>query len=927
MQDIARVLESTPHQHYNSLTRPIASWHSYAIIILGYYVTGWLGIWLTLPFANVTPFWPAAGISFAAFYWLGRRAILSILIAAITLDVHYTLAYDQMTLMHALKAVLIAFASLLQGWTGAFLVRERFSKQVTLSSMPQVLTTVILAGPVACLVPSLLGVMLETLLGNFTFSVVPVVWITWWMGDSLGVAIVTPTILLLALPMHKAMSWRQLYLPLMLIISLVAVMISIAAQLNQQTLLRQQEAQANLVIKAFQSGLNNTLDQVRNLAAFSQARDTLTRQDFYRFTQQQLKQSAALQVLIWAPWVDGLDREAMEQQARADGLLQFQITEQTDVGLLIAAKPRAYYLPIFYLEPFVARQVLIGLDLASVASQQATIEWVRANLQSQLSPPSNIYPKPQGTPHYLFYKPVIGEQQGRAELQGLIVGVIDTKLLLRNAMQEQSLGLLVTLRDATAGTKQVVVAPEESLEHSRTIVEYAFSVAGRQLEIALYKDPRYMPAFEDWLMWGILTLGLMVIAVMNALLVTVTSTRYLVAEEIRKQTANLEQQKQSAELATQIKSQFLANMSHEVRTPINAIAGLHHLALNETNIDKMKRYISQAVSSSVVLKRIINDILDYSNIEAGKLTLEKHPVAIRDVVLAFREYIRQEAERKGLHFQLYVDDAVPEWLLGDEVRLQQIILNLLSNALKFTSFGFVALELSYLPVEGVLRITVRDSGEGMTESQLNKVFQPFVQADESVTRRFGGTGLGLSIVKNLVQLMNGEITAESTLKSGSCFVVTLPLIKTAAPLTEAPQSVLQQAFSPDGHSVLVVEDNIINQQVVSAILEQAGYQVDCADNGKQALQRLQQRQYDLILMDIQMPVMDGLTTTKAIRAMSNGQNQLIIGLSANAMEEDKDAALLSGMNDYLTKPLEPELLLTTLANFLSYRVQPRQSVN
>jgi len=396
----------------------------------------------------------------------------------------------------------------------------------------------------------------------------------------------------------------------------------------------------------------------------------------------------------------------------------------------------------------------------------------------------------------------------------------------------------------------------------------------------------------------------------------------------RKQTEQrLQEAKAAAETAARFKSEFLANMSHEIRTPMNAILGLTQILEREPLTPDQRDMLGKIGDAGHGLLHIINDILDFSKIEAGQLTVERLPFDLPPVLSLLETLLTGSAEDKGLRLRIEPPTGLTGAVLGDPLRLKQILLNLVSNAIKFTDRGAVTVRVLPLALTETavrLRFEVSDTGIGIGPEALAKLFQPFTQADASTTRRFGGTGLGLSICKRLVELMGGTIGATSAPGAGSTFWFELPCERaaSAAVVAGAPAaaSAAPAATGPrlPGLRVLAVDDNRINLFMLERALKLEGAHVHLAADGQQALQTLaaDPRGFDCVLMDVQMPVMDGLTATRRIREQPALENLPVIALTAGVMAEERERALAAGVDDFLAKPLVLETMVAMLRPYL-----------
>ena len=386
--------------------------------------------------------------------------------------------------------------------------------------------------------------------------------------------------------------------------------------------------------------------------------------------------------------------------------------------------------------------------------------------------------------------------------------------------------------------------------------------------------------------------------------------------QFKKMNENLSVAKEMAEQASQLKSQFLANMSHEIRTPLNAIMGFITL-LNENETDEQKlKYLSIIKNASDSLLQIINDILDISKIESGKLVIEPYNFNPYKDLIEIAELFQAKAAEKNIVFNIKYNNSIPKVLYGDLLRIKQIYSNLLSNAIKFTPEGSKVKSVVWYK-DGYLNIIVKDYGIGITEEKQKTIFEPFTQAEGSTTRKYGGTGLGLTISLELAHLLGGEITLKSKEGKGSMFKLSIPV-----PIGEEEKDESDSVDELDlkGH-ILIVEDYEANRMFVSIVLDNAGITYDMAHDGLEAIEKFKENKYDLILMDENMPNMGGMEATKEILKLEQEQNlphTPIVSLTANALQGDKERFLAAGFDDYLTKPIEPDLLLKTLAKHINH---------
>ncbi len=914
-------------------TKPAAdlwrSWPALMAVVVGYYLLAWLAGWTRIPAGFVVPLFPAAGLALVATLRGGLRPLAAVAIGALAFNLNLQLSLAPWPVAVGL-ACAVTVGSTLQAFLGSLLIRRLLSERAVADAFAVMLPIFIAGGLVACLCAASISTLAFFMFGGLPAAGVGRFFFTWWTGDAAGVMVCSP--FLLAFCGVTIRDFRERLLTLVLPLSLAMAIVLVA--FDGIRTFRQEEFASAFADRSDRDGgiLQRAIDLhvevLRGLARSIGNARPLTAEDFRRLVADPLVRYPGLKALSWNPVVNAGERQAHVAAMRTSGLPDYRIVARVDEALVDAPiAPR--YVVVAFIEPYAENRAAQGFDINSNTVRRSSIEASELSGLPVTTGRITLAQEQESQFGVLVLAPVL---EADGSLQGFVVAVLRLGALLQEVLGPNAdPGLRYLLVDDEASTDPLLAAfgadlgmPDvEAIGVAPSVLRsrVPIQMPERRWQLLVLPSQVWLGAWVDWGTWSILLGGSLLVGMLGALLGSLIHRRETVAAEVNRQTAtlaavnsDLETARDQADAANRAKSEFLATISHEIRTPLNGVIGMTQV-LADSDLDEQQQDSLQLIETSgQTLLALINDVLDLSQIDSGRLQLESVPT---DLSVLSQEVIRifhQSAEDKGLRLDAEIQAGCPP-IMGDPLRLRQLLFNLVGNAIKFTERGSVRFVSRWQEGEGDgihLELEIRDTGIGIDPAFREQLFHRFSQADSSITRKYGGSGLGLSICARLTELMGGSITATDNAGGGSVFAVTVDLPR-AQVMPAAGMELGPLDFT--GKRVLVAEDNPINMRVISAMLKRLGCTVDIVDNGLKAAECAADG-FDLILMDLQMPVLGGIEAAERIRAeeTSSGRPRVpIIALTANAFSEAVEATRRAGMDGHLTKPLTQGALHESLA--------------
>ncbi|MCA6127737.1 CHASE domain-containing protein [Thalassolituus oleivorans] len=912
----------------------------FILAAIGYFVAGRIGLELAIPPGFASAVWPAAGIALASVIVLRRLpALLGLGVGSFVINLGISSGgYENIAPGTILPALLIAFGAMLQAGVGCVLFSRFIGRVEFLDSPTRILRFVILVIMLGCMIASSIGSLSLLLAGFIPVAAMWFTWITWWTGDSIGVLIMTPLLLVLADNEHRFTLIRKLQIVVPSFTMLIIVYALFLKSINYT------DQEHNLIIRSHTDEFSQRIHEQLRISenklvaysAFFNASNYVSRTEFDQFSAVILDSDHVFYGLGWTPILNHQQRIETEINIRNDGFPYFHITEFSSDGTLISAKIRNEYAPVLYIYPFQRNKKAFGLDLLANSSRKEALTKAKELRRAVATAPIMLAQEKEKLKAVILYLPVFLDDTSNHKFAGFVSGILRLDGMLGSvSLDADSRNLSFNIYDETDLNNPISLF--ESSDNSLAGFEpenYYTEFGERRYRIEIYANENFNFGGRDWSSYVILTGGFLLIALFQIFLLLITGSVEHVQRLVDRRTHDLKLAMDEANAANRAKSEFLSNMSHELRTPLNAIIGFVNLCLRTPLSPKQRDYLNKSALSSTTLLSLINQSLDYAKIESGKLELNSEDFSLLELINKLNALFSLQASNKNLDFEFSISGEIPGYLIGDGLRVEQICLNLLSNAFKFTEKGGVYVHLQYDCSHSILTISVRDTGIGIPKYQLEQIFEVFKQADTSTSRRFGGTGLGLSISRELALAMGGEIKVRSTAGVGSEFFtrLKLPEVKGSQLITQSDvlldhaemlgdsssnndALVVSNANSGDSTplkniQILLVEDVVINQILAQEILQEFGAIVSVADNGKVALEMLERHgAFDVVLMDIQMPVMDGFEATERIRQNPKYADMPILAMTANALDIDVDNCLAIGMQGHISKPIDIMILM------------------
>ena len=932
-------------------------------VAVGYAICGLLGQLASVPPGYSTIIWPASGLALGAALLFGNRALFGVLLGSFAINSYISLSIDS-SLPFLLTPIIIGLFATLQAYVGKLLV-ERFIGFPFNYFIPKyVISFLVLGGVVSTLVNATLSVFFLHSVGLVPVEAVTENWLIWWLGDAIGVIFTIPWLIVFFPNISKLPKSKMKMVLLTLLGTLIFVALVTGSSAYGEKLKQQASFSDNstLLANTLATNVTNATNTLYSLKGFVLTNPDINPHSFREFTDELITRYPVLHGISWNRAFNGEELANFEnliaqQYAKQTPPVNFRVSERGVDGQLIKSRPKDRHVVVTYIEPFSDNSKALGFDVYSNASRKTALDTALTNNSIHPTAPINLVQETASQAGILVFLPVHEKNDTQLPLLGyativlrmgdLVTGAIgnilmpDTAMALIDVNESGENSVLYSTNYSAA--ELTLLKQNEVTDNQFLLQQFALATTAKikvgSHDWYLIHTNEHIFVEHPWLVHVLASGGFIFAGLLGWYMLVVAGHADEIEHQVEQRTKELNevanqlreaqklQQEEreaalKAKLENRAKSEFLANMSHEIRTPLNAILGFSELIKSEASDKSITDKASKINQSGELLLSIVSDILDLSKIERNEMALESHVFLLSAILKQIHEVFEPRCKEEGVAFKLNFGRGCSAYYVGDPLRLKQVLLNVTSNAVKFTHKGEVSLSMQCEPMdEHFQRLTwvISDTGIGMSKAQIEDIFVAFSQADTSNNRQYGGTGIGMTIVQQLVELMDGTVAIESEIDKGTTVTLSIPFPVASREQIDDFKRANVRATMPVAvkfsGNVLVVEDNVINQQVMMNQLTSLGLTVHIAEHGGEAVSLVKEHSFDVILMDIQMPIMDGFAATRKMRA--DGIQVPIIAVTAAAMIEDKQKALAAGMNEHLSKPCSRESLIAVLRSYLT----------